>query len=220
MALDARCGRFFPGYGFVAGCVACHWGALHLFDESDEASEALFAGGLVGWVVVVGVFAGAHEAVACSFIGDGIVFFAGGLHGVGCGRYGGVDASVVAGVEAVDGSGDGGDVRGAGAVEDEGGGEVFAVGGEGEGFASAPAEACDCDFAVGGGDFLCVVGGGVEVSGDDCGVKTGDGFGGGVHAGEGVGAAVVWAEAGEEIGSDDDEAGAGEFVGHFLGPIA
>ena len=109
---------------------------------------------------------------------------------------------------------------GPGAVEDEGGGEVFAMSGEGEGFAAAPAEAGDGDLAVGGGDFLGVVGCGVEVGVDDGGVETGDGFGGGVHAGEGVGAAVVGAEAGEQVGSDDDEALSGEFVGHLLGPVA
>ena len=92
--------------------------------------------------------------------------------------------------------------------------------GEGEGFATAPAEADDGDFAVGGGDFLAVVGCGVEVGVDDGGVEAGDGFGGGVHAGECVGAAAVGAEAGEQVGSDDDEALAGEFVGHLLGPVA
>src|SRR5207244_12766043 len=67
---------------------------------------------------------------------------------------------------------------------------------------------------------LSVVGGGVGIGGDDCGVEAGDGFGGGVDAGEGVGVAAVGAEAGEEIGSDDDEALSGEFVGHLLGPVA
>jgi hypothetical protein len=210
---------FFRGYGFVVGWVAGYGGGFHLFDQGDEAGEALFAGGLVGGGGVGG-FAGAHEAMACSVVGDGLVFFACGLHGFGGGGDGGSDAGVVAGVEAVDGSGDGGDVRGAGAVEDEGGREVFAMGGEGEGFSSAPAEACDGDLSVGGGDFFGVIGGGVEVGGDDCGVKTGDGFGGGVHAGEGIGGAVVGAEAGEEVGSDDDEALRGEFVGHLLGPVA
>jgi len=92
--------------------------------------------------------------------------------------------------------------------------------GEGEGFSAAPAETDDGDFAIGGGDFFAVVGGGVEVRGDDGGVEAGDGFGGGVHAGEGIGAAVVGAETAEEIGGDDDEALAGEFVGHLLGPVA
>ena len=50
--------------------------------------------------------------------------------------------------------------------------------------------------------------------------EAGDGFGGGIHAGEGIGVALVGAEAGEKIGGDDDEALAGEFVGHLLGPVA
>ena len=145
--------RFLRGYGFVVGCVARHWGAFHLFDESDEAGEALFAGGFVGGGGV-GSFAGAHEAVTGAVVGDGLVFFAGGFHGFGGGGDGGADAGVVAGVEAVDGGGDGGDVRRAGAVEDEGGGEVFAVGGEGEGFSATPAEADDGDLSVGGGNLL------------------------------------------------------------------
>ena len=70
------------------------------------------------------------------------------------------------------------------------------------------------------GIFFAVVGGGVEVGVDDGGVEAGDGFGGGVHAGEGVGAAAVGAEAGEQVGRDDDEALCGEFVGHLLGPVA
>ena len=106
------------------------------------------------------------------------------------------------------------------AVEDEGGGEVFAMSGEGEGFAAAPAEANGGDLSVAGGNLLGVVGGGVEVGGDDGGVEAGDGFDGGVHAGEGVGAAAVGAEAGEEVGGDDDEALSGELVGHLLGPVA
>ena len=92
--------------------------------------------------------------------------------------------------------------------------------GEGEGFSATPAETDDGDFAVGGGDFLAVVGCGVEVGVDDSCVEARDGFGGGVHAGEGVGAAAVGAEAGEEVRCDDDEALSGEFVGHLLGPVA
>ena len=92
--------------------------------------------------------------------------------------------------------------------------------GEGEGLATSPAEARDGDLAISGGNFLGVVGCGVEVGIDDGCVEAGDGFGGGVHAGKGVGAAAVGAEAGEEVGSDDDEALSGEFVGHFFGPVA
>ena len=38
--------------------------------------------------------------------------------------------------------------------------------------------------------------------------------------GNSLGAAAVGAEAGEQVGSDDDEALRGEFVGHLLGPVA
>ena len=216
-----RCGDsgFFCGYGFVVGRIARHGGTLHFFDEGDEAGEALVAGGFIGGAGVGG-FAGAHEAVACSVVGDRVVFFASGLHGFGGGGDGSADTGVVAGVEAVDGGGDGGDVRGPWAVEDEGCGEVFAVSGEGEGFASTPAEAGDGDLAVACGNFFGVVGCGVEVCVDDGGVEAGDGFGPVVaRAGEGVGAAAVGAEAGEEVGGDDDEALASEFVGHLLSPI-
>ena len=219
MALRSGDWGFSCCYGFVAGGVAGGRGAFHFLDERDEASEALFAGGFVCGRGV-GSFAGAHEAVASSVVGDGFEFFACGFHGLGSGREGGADAGVVAGVEAVDGGGDGGDVRGSGAVEDEGGGEVFAVRGEGEGFSATPAETDGGDRSVTGGDFFSVVGGGVEVGGDDGGIEARDGFGGGVHAGEGVGVAVVWAEAGEEIGRDDDEALAGELVSHLFSPVA
>jgi hypothetical protein len=219
VALDGRSSEFLRGYGFVVGCIACHGRALHLFDECDEAGEALVAGGFVGGRGV-GRFAGAHEAVACSVVGDRLIFFPCCFHGFGSGGDGGADAGVIAGVEAVDGGGDGGDVRRARAVEDEGGGEVFAMSGEGEGFSSSPAEACDGDLSVGGGDLLCVVGCGVEVGVDHGWIKPGDRFGGGVGAGEGIGRAVVGAEAGEKVGGDDDEALCGEFVGHLLGPVA
>lgn len=192
---------------------------VELVDGGDEAFEGLVAGGLVGGDGVVGVFASAHEAVAGALVGDRLVLLAGGLHGLGGGGDGGVDAHVVAGVEAVDGRGDGGDVGRRGAVEDEGGAEVVARGGEGEGLAAAPAEAGDEELAVGGGDFFAVVGGGVEVGGDLVGGKAGDGFGDGI-LGHGVGAAAVGADAGEEVGRDDDEALCGELVGHLFGPVA
>jgi len=220
VALDGWGCRFFDGYGFVAGCVAGHGCGLHLFDEGDEAGEALFTSGLVAGDGVIGIFAGAHEAVACAVVGDGIVLFARGFHGISGGGNSGADTGVVASIEAVDRSGDGGDVRRTGAVEDEGGGEVFAMSCKGKRFAAAPTEADDGDFSIAGGDFLAIVCCGVEVCVDDRCVEAGDRFGGGVHAWEGVGAAAIWAEAGEKVGSYDDESLPGEFVGHLLGPVA
>jgi len=67
---------------------------------------------------------------------------------------------------------------------------------------------------------LAVVGGGVEVGGDDGGIERGDGPSDVVLAGEGVCSAAVGAEAGEQVGRDDDEALGGELVGHLLGPVA
>jgi len=93
------------------------------------------------------------------------------------------------------------------------------MGGEGEGFASTPAEAYGCDLAVAGGDLFGVVGDGVEIGGDLVRVQAGDGFGDGVLAREGVGAATFGAGAGEEVGCDDDEACGGEVVGHRFGPV-
>ena len=190
-----------------------------LVEQGDQALEAFGARCFVG-CVGGGVFAGAHEAVARAIVDDRVVFFAGGLHGVRGGGNGGGDAGVVASVEAVDGRGDGGDIGGRRAVEDEGGGEIAAVGGEVEGLATAPAEACDEELAVGRGQPLAVVGGGVEVGGDDGGIERGDGLGDGVLAGEGVGASTIGAEAAEQVGRDDDEALSGELVSHLLGPVA
>jgi hypothetical protein len=219
MALRGRSGGFFRGYGLVMSCIAGHGCGLHLFNKCDDAGEGLFACGFVGGASVGG-FACAHEAVACSVVGDRFIFFACGFHGVGSGGDGGTDTGVVAGVEAVDRSGDGGYVSGAGAVEDEGGGEVFAVSGEGEGLAAAPAESSDGDLTVGCGNLFSIVGCGVKVGVDDGWVKAGDGFGGGVHAGEGIRAAAVGAETGEEVGCYDDEALSCEFVGHLFCPVA
>ena len=69
------------------------------------------------------------------------------------------------------------------------------------------------------GIFLAKSADGVEVGGDLVGVEAGDGFGDGVLAREGVGAAAVGAGAGEEVGCDDDEACGGEVVGHRFGPV-
>ncbi len=207
----------FSGHGFAAG--DGDGGGLHLFEKRDEAGEGLFASFLVAGDGVAGIYAGAHEAVSGSVIGDGFEALACGFHGFDSGGESGADAGVVPGVEAEDGCGDGRDVRRAGAVEDEGCGEVAAVSGEGEGFAAAPAEANGGDLAVAGGDLFGEVGYGVEVRGDGVGVEARDGFRDGVHAREGVGATTVGAEAGEEIGRDDDEAGRGQVVGHRFGPV-
>ena len=94
------------------------------------------------------------------------------------------------------------------------------MGGEVEGLATAPAEARDEETAVGRRQFFAVVGGGVEVGGDDDGIERGDGPGDGVLAGEGVCSAAVGAKAGEQVGRDDDEALRGELVGHLLSPVA
>jgi len=192
-------------YGFVAAWVAGYGGRLHLLDESDETGEGLFACCFVAGHGVAGVFAGTHEAVTCAVVGDGLILFASGLHGDGgCGE-GGTDACVVAGVEAIDRGGDRRDVRGSRAIEDKGGGEIFAVSGEGEGFASSPAEAGDGDLAVGCGELFAVVSCCVEVGVNDVGIEAGDSFDGGVLIGEGVRAAAVGTEASEEVRRDDDE---------------
>ena len=73
---------------------------------------------------------------------------------------------------------------GRGTVEDKGGGEVFAMRGEGEGLASTPAEADHGDLAVGGGQLLAVVGCGVQIGGDHVRIEAGDGFDGCVLARE------------------------------------
>jgi len=193
--------------------------SVRSIDQRHQTLEAFGARCFVG-CVGGGIFAGAHESVARAIVDDRLILFAGGLHGVRGGGNGGRDAGVVAAVESVDGRGDGGDIGGRRAVEDEGGGEIAAVGGEVEGLATAPAEARDEELAVGRGQALAVVGGGVEVGGDDGGIERGDGLGDGVLAGEGIRSAAVGAEAGEQVGRDDDEALRGQLVGHLLGPVA
>jgi len=157
--------------------------------------------------------------VSGSVVGDGFEALACGLHRFDGGWERRADAGIVAGVEAEDRCGDGGNISGAGAIEDEGCGEVFAVSGEGERFATSPAETYGGDLAVSGGDLFGEVGYGVEVGGDGIGIEAGDGFRDGVHAREGVRATAVGAEAGEEIRRDDDEACGGQVVGHRFGPV-
>ncbi len=143
-------------------------GAVELLEDCGHAAKASSRASLVGGGHIAGcggILAGAHEAVARAVIDDGLILFAETLHGRGGGGDRGTDAGVVAGVEAVDGGGDVLEsvIRRRGAVEDEGCGEIIAMGGEGEGLAAAPAVAGDEELAVGGGDGLGVVGGGVEV---------------------------------------------------------
>jgi len=214
-----RAGGFFCK-GFTGSGDGGCGSALQLLYQGDKTGKSFFAGLLVARNGVGGVFARAHEAVAGAVVGDWLIFLVSGLHGFGGRGDGCADASVIAGVEAVDGRCDGGDVSRAGAIEDEGGGEIFAVGCEGEGFPATPAEADGGDLAVACGNLLCVVGYGVEIGIDALGIETGYSFGGGVHAGKFAGAAAVGAEAGEKIGSDDDEALGGELVCHLLGPVA
>src|SRR5215831_17908481 len=69
------------------------------FPAGPGVGASLFIG-----VVGVGSFTGTHEAVARAIVGYRIVGFAGGFHGgdsIGNGR---INARVIAGVEAVDGS--------------------------------------------------------------------------------------------------------------------
>jgi len=87
--------------------VAGGWSGFHLRDKSDETFEAFFARSFVAGDGVGGIFAGTHEAVARTVVCDGFVFLTCGLHGFGGGGQSGSDACVVAGVEAVDRSGDG-----------------------------------------------------------------------------------------------------------------
>src|SRR4051812_11131176 len=92
----------------------------NLLQNRFDSGPGLVAGFLVGLAGVRG-FAGAHEAVACSFVGDGLVGFAGLFHELFGFRNGGIHAGVVAAVETVDRRLDAGDVRRfvrAGAVED------------------------------------------------------------------------------------------------------
>ena len=193
-------------YGFVVTGVRGYRGGLHVLDESDETGKGLFACGFVAWHGVAGIFAGAHEAVTCTVVGDGLILFASGFHsGSGCGD-GGADAGVVAGVETVDGRGDRGHIRGTRSIENEGGGEIFAVSCKGEGFAPSPAKAGDGDLTVGCGELLAVVRCCVEIGVDDGGIEAGDSFDGGVLIGKGAGTAAVGTEASEEVRSDDDEA--------------
>ncbi len=142
--------------GLLCWCVEWQWTVLSWksFEQRGHPLEGLIARCLIGGVVVGGIFSSAHEAVSGSFIGDGVVLLSGGLHGCCRGGNGGVDAGVVATVEAIDGSGDSGELRRRRAVKDEGCGKVFAMRGEGEGFAASPAEAGGDKDSVRGGSFL------------------------------------------------------------------
>src|ERR1019366_10133723 len=91
---------------------------------------------------------------------------------------------------------------------------------ERERLASAPAKARDEELAVGGRQFLAVVGRSVKVRGNLVGAQAGDGSRDGVLTGKGVGAAAVGPGTAEQVRRDYDVALRGQFVGHFLGPVA
>ena len=209
-----------PGDGAWMGWVARNGRGLHLAQELDEARETLLPCGFVAWNRVAGIFAGAHESVPRAIVCDRIVYLARGLHGIDGSGNRGSNARIVASIEAIYRSGDGGNILGARPVEDEGGRKIFAMGCESERLAPTPTEASHCDFAVGGGKVLAVVGCGVEVGRDNVLVKAGDGFDGRILAWKLAGAAAIGTKSGEQVGSDDNESLAGQFVGHFLGPIA
>ncbi len=78
----------------------------------------------------------------------------------------------------------------------------------------------DGDFAVGCGKVFAVIGRGVQIGVHAIGIQAGDGFHGCVLTGEFARAAAIGSETGEQVGRNDDEALCGEFVGHFLGPVA
>src|SRR5215469_4671386 len=193
---------------------------FHLFQQFHEAGEGLLSGGGVGWILVAWVFTGAHESVARAVVGYGIVECAGGFHGIFCRGNRGAYARVVTGIEAIDGRGNGGDIRRSRAVEDECGAKVLAVGGEGEGLCTAPAESGDCNLAIGGREFLAVIRGSVEIGEHFRWIEGRDGFDAVVLTGDLGGASAVGTVAAEEVWRNDDEALAGEFVAHRLGPVA
>src|SRR5882672_12216093 len=117
--------------------------------QALPADPGVGAGFFVGFIRIRG-FAGAHEAVTGAVVGHWVVGFARRFH-LGDGiRERGVDACVVARIEAVNGSLD---TRHRiflrrPTVENKGCGQIRAIRGEAKRLASAPAEAADKKFAV------------------------------------------------------------------------
>src|SRR5439155_16704392 len=110
--------------------------------QGSPARPRLAAGLAVRFRGVRG-FACPHEAVACAFVGHRLIGLASRLHLVTRFRKGGVDPSVVAGIEPVYRGLDAGDrvLTGRRSIEDEGGSQIRAIGREAETLAPAPAEA-------------------------------------------------------------------------------
>ena len=127
--------------------------------ETFPAFPGVSAGFAVGFYGVGG-FSGAHETVACAFVGDGLESFARGFHvGDGVGK-GGADALIIAGVEAVDGGLDSGHgiFVWRRALKHERGGKIRSIGCETEGLAASPTETGYEKFTVCGGQFQRVIG--------------------------------------------------------------
>src|SRR6266481_4532139 len=76
---------------------------LLLFCQKRFPAGPGFGAGFAVGFAGVGGLAGAHEAVACAFIGYWLEGFAGGFHILNCFGKRSVDAGIVSGVEAVDG---------------------------------------------------------------------------------------------------------------------
>lgn len=189
------------------------------FEQAGEAFKCLIARCLVCGVGIGRIFTGAHKTVAGSVVGNGVVLLACGLHRLGRDGNRGIDACVVASVKPIDWRGDRRELGGWRSVEDEGCGKVFAMRRKGEGLATSPAEACSDEGPVRGRNLFSIVGCSIEVGIDLIGVESGDGFRGGVHAGEGIGVATIGPSAGEQVWGDNDVAGGGKLVGHLLGPV-
>src|SRR6266849_3917151 len=193
--------------------------------ESLFAKQALPADPGIGASLFVGVvrirgFAGAHEAVACAVVGHRVVGFARRFH-LGDGiRKRGVDARVVACIEAVNGSLDTRHrvLLRRHNVENKGCGQIRPIRGEAERLASTPAEAPNKKFAVRSRELQRVIRCGIQVRSHLVGIKVADGL----HrfAFREVGAAAaVRAHAGEKVGSDCNVAGRGDLICQILHPV-
>lgn len=130
----AGCGwsRRLFGQRATVSCASRHRFVLQFLEELNEASEALRAGGLVAWYGVGGVLSGTHEAMAGAIVGHGLIRLTGGLHCRNRVWNGGSNSSIIPRVKAIDRRGNCGHICGALPVEDERGGKVSTMGGEGE----------------------------------------------------------------------------------------